>query len=227
MPRRLPVPVLRPPAPWCKPTAVTLGQGSRVIVMADEGGVAKVLARRLGSLGVSVLVIEPGSLADDIDSRLTGWLADGPVHGLYWLAALDAEPALGELDLAGWHDALRRRVKNLYAVVRRLDRAGQLGSRGTFLVSGTRMGGYHGYDDDGATAPLGGSVTGFVKAYWRERPDVLAKAVDFPQTRKPSTKTARARRRADRGDPAGSGSGRDRPGRRAPLDRGPAGSPVR
>ena len=161
-------------------------------MMADEGGVARALARRLGSLGVSVLVIEPGSLADDIDSRLTGWLADGPVHGVYWLAALDAEPALGELDLAGWHDALRRRVKNLYAVVRRLDRAGQLGSQGTFLVSGTRMGGYHGYDDAGATAPLGGSVTGFVKAYWRERPDVLAKAVDFAETRKPSTSAARS-----------------------------------
>ncbi|MHC4055890.1 hypothetical protein, partial [Bradyrhizobium sp. 25ACV] len=76
------------------------------------------------------------------------------------------------------------RVKNLYAVVRRLDRAGQLGPQGTFLVSGTRMGGYHGYNADGATAPLGGSVTGFVKAYGRERPDVLAKAVDFPYTRK-------------------------------------------
>ncbi|HEX9041981.1 MAG TPA: SDR family NAD(P)-dependent oxidoreductase, partial [Trebonia sp.] len=184
MPRRVPVPVLRPPVPWCKPTAVTLGEGSRVIVLADEGGVARVLGRRLGSLGVSVLAIEPGSPADDIDSRLTAWLADGPVHGLYWLAALDAEPALDDLDLAGWHDALRRRVKNLYAVVRRLDRAGQLGARGTFLVAGTRMGGYHGYDDNGATAPLGGSVTGFVKAYWRERPDILAKAVDFPDTRK-------------------------------------------
>ena len=184
MPRRLPVPELRPPAAWCKPTAVSLGQGSRVIVMADEGGVAKALVKRLGSLGVTVLVIEAGSSADEIDSQLTAWLADGPVHGLYWLAALDAEPALGELVLAGWHDALRCRVKNLYALVRRLDQAGQLGPQGTFLVSGTRMGGYHGYNADGATAPLGGSVTGFVKAYWRERPDVLAKAIDFPDTRK-------------------------------------------
>ena len=184
LPRRIPVPVLRPPAQWCKPTAVTLGQASRVIVMADEGGVGKALVKRLGSLGVSALVIEPGCPADDLDSRLAGWLAEGPAQGLYWLAALDAEPALSELDLAGWHEALRRRVKNLYAVVRRLDQAGQLGPRGTFLVAGTRMGGYHGYDNDGATAPLGGAVTGFVKAYWRERPDALVKAVDFPDTKK-------------------------------------------
>jgi NAD(P)-dependent dehydrogenase (short-subunit alcohol dehydrogenase family) len=184
LPRRIPVPVLRPPAQWCKPTAVTLGQASRVIVLADAGGVGKALVKRLGSLGVSALVIEPGCPAADLDSRLTGWLAEGPAQGLYWLAALDAEPALSELDLAGWHEALRRRVKNLYAVVRRLDQAGQLGPQGTFLVAGTRMGGYHGYDNDGATAPLGGAVTGFVKAYWRERPDAVVKAVDFPDTRK-------------------------------------------
>jgi NAD(P)-dependent dehydrogenase (short-subunit alcohol dehydrogenase family) len=184
LPRRIPVPVLRPPVQWCKPTSATLGEGSRVIVMADEGGVAKALVRRLGSLGVTSLVIEPGCPADDLDPLLTGWLAEGPVNGLYWLAALDTEPALGELDAAGWHEALRRRVKNLYAVVRRLDRAGQLGSAGTFAVTGTRMGGYHGYNGDGATAPLGGAVTGFIKAYGRERPDVLIKAVDFPDTRK-------------------------------------------
>jgi NAD(P)-dependent dehydrogenase (short-subunit alcohol dehydrogenase family) len=183
LPRRVPVPVLRPPAQSCKPTAVTL-DGSRVIVMADEGGVAKPLVKRLGGLGASALVIEPGCSTDDLDSRLTAWLAEGPVHGLYWLAALDAEPVLSELDLASWHEALRRRVKTLYAVVRRLDRADQLGPLGTFLVTGTRMGGYHGYDDDGAKAPLGGAVTGFVKAYGRERPDVLVKAVDFPDTRK-------------------------------------------
>jgi NAD(P)-dependent dehydrogenase (short-subunit alcohol dehydrogenase family) len=152
--------------------------------MADEGGVAKALLKRLASFGASPLVIEPGCPADDLDARLGAWLTDGPVHGLYWLAALDAEPAVCALDLAGWHEALRRRIKNLYTVVRRLDQAGQLGPQGTFLVTGTRMGGYHGYDDHGATAPLGGAVTGFVKAYWRERPDVLAKAVDFPDSRK-------------------------------------------
>ena len=33
-------------------------------------------------------------------------------------------------------------------------------------------------------APLGGAVTGFTKAYRRERPEVLAKVVDFPVSRK-------------------------------------------
>ena len=52
LPRRIPVPVLRPPAGWCLTTGVTLGPASRVVVMADEGRVAEALVKRLGSLGV-------------------------------------------------------------------------------------------------------------------------------------------------------------------------------
>jgi NAD(P)-dependent dehydrogenase (short-subunit alcohol dehydrogenase family) len=178
------VPVLRPPAGWCQPTGVTLGPASRVVVMADEGRVAQALAGRLSSLGVSTLMLEAGSADADIESRLTAWLDAGAVQGVYWLPALDAEPATADLDLAGWREALRRRVKSLHTVVRRLDTDGRLGPGGTFLIAATRLGGYHGYDQAGAAAPLGGAVTGFIKAYRRERPDVLAKAVDFPVSRK-------------------------------------------
>ncbi|HXP21783.1 MAG TPA: SDR family oxidoreductase, partial [Streptosporangiaceae bacterium] len=184
LPRRIPVPVLRPPIEWCSATGVTLDDTKRVIVMADAGGIADALVRRLSPLGVTALVLAAGSTAAAIDASLTSWLADGPVHGLYWLAALDAEPAIDELDLAGWREALACRVKNLHAVVRRLDTDGQLGPRGTFLVSATRLGGYHGYDEAGAVAPLGGAVTGFTKAYRRERAEVLVKAVDFAVSRK-------------------------------------------
>ncbi len=184
LPRRIPTPVLRPPIEWCSLTGVTLDDTKRVIVMTDEGGVADALLRRLGALGVTALVLESGSAAETIDERLTTWLADGPVHGLYWLAALDAEPAIQDLDLTSWRSALASRVKNLHSVVRRLDTEGQLGPRGTFLVSATRLGGYHGYDEAGAVAPLGGAVTGFTKAYRRERAEVLVKAVDFPLSRK-------------------------------------------
>ncbi len=53
-----------------------------------------------------------------------------------------------------------------------------------FLVTGTRLGGFHGYDEAGATAPMGGAVTGFAKAYKREQPRALVKAVDLPPSRK-------------------------------------------
>ena len=56
----------------------------------------------------------------------------------------------------------------------------------TFLVSATRLGGQHGYDEAGAIAPLGGAVTGFTKAYKRERMDALVKTVDFASQHEPS-----------------------------------------
>ncbi|MFN8376814.1 MAG: SDR family oxidoreductase, partial [Anaerolineae bacterium] len=53
-----------------------------------------------------------------------------------------------------------------------------------FLVSATRLGGLHGYGADGASAPLGGAVVGFSKAYKRERGTALVKSVDFEVSRK-------------------------------------------
>ena len=81
------------------------------------------------------------------------------------------------MDLAAWHEALRPRIKSLYATMRTL--YDQIGVAGTFLVSATRLGGQHGYDDAGAVGPLGGAVAGFAKTYKRERRDALVKAVDF------------------------------------------------
>ena len=58
VPRRVPVPVLRPPLDLCKPTGVTLGPGSRVVIMPDQGGVADALQQRLQAMGVEVLRID-------------------------------------------------------------------------------------------------------------------------------------------------------------------------
>ena len=65
----------------------------------------------------------------------------------------------------------------------------QIAPAGTFLVSATRLGGQHGYDEAGAFAPLGGAVTGFTKTYKRERPDALVKAVDFEAGPRPRRKS--------------------------------------
>jgi len=59
----------------------------------------------------------------------------------------------------------------------------QVANPGTFFVSATRLGGQHGYDEAGAFAPLGGAVVGFAKAYKRERPESLVKAIDFEAKR--------------------------------------------
>ncbi|WP_157441918.1 SDR family NAD(P)-dependent oxidoreductase, partial [Actinoplanes awajinensis] len=172
--RRVPVPALRPETAACVPTGITLDGDTRVVLLPDQGGVGEALATRLTRLGVQVLTLDP----DHPDAALDDALAGGPVHGVYWLAALDDEGDLDGLDLDGWRAALHRRVRTLYATMRRLY------DDSPFLVAATRLGGYHGYGEDGATCPLGGAVTGFAKAYRRERPGALVKAVDFASGRK-------------------------------------------
>jgi malonyl CoA-acyl carrier protein transacylase len=189
MPRRVPVPSLRPALDRCKPTGVSLAKGARVVVAADEGGVAAALAAALEKRGVVVLSLGGASSTEDVTRRIGGWLKDGPVEGAFWLPALDVEPAIAEMDLAGFREATRRRVKNLHAAMRALYDA--VAPVGTFLVSATRMGGLHGQTPEGATAPLGGAVSGFTKAYKRERGEALVKVVDFAPGA-PATEVAEA-----------------------------------
>ena len=174
LPRRVPVPVLRPTLDMCVPTGVVLRDGVRVVVMRDEGGVADALLHLLATAGVTALPIDPGTPTEQILKSLEEWRSEGDITGVYWLPGLDDEGPHRGLDLAGWREALRRRVKALYATMR------QLYDLSPFLVTGTRLGGFHGYDEEGATAPMGGAVTGFAKSYKRELPEAVVKTVDFP-----------------------------------------------
>ena len=178
VPRREPVPVLRPALDQCVPTGVALGPGARVVVMRDEGGVADALLKQLAKSGAGTLAVDPGTPTDRILEQVQAFGSGGAVTGVYWLVALDDEGSHASLDLTGWREALRRRVKALYATMRLLY------DDSPFLVAGTRLGGFHGYDVAGATAPMGGAVTGFAKSYKRERPDALVKSVDLPASRK-------------------------------------------
>jgi len=181
-PRRVVVPSVRPALEFCKPTGVALDASSRVVVMMDKGGVGKALVSRLQKRGVTVLVLEDAPAMDALVGQLQDWLAAGPIQGVYWLPALDAEPGLEEMDLAAWREANRVRVKNLYATMRALFQA--VSGPANFLVAGVRLGGLHGYGPEGALAPLGGGVVGFSKAFKREREQALVKAVDFDASRK-------------------------------------------
>jgi acyl transferase domain-containing protein len=177
VPRRVPAPNLRPPLTLCKPTGVKLGPGSRVVINADQGGAGQALADRLRELGVEILWVEGAPTAKALTATLQNWMAAGPVQGVYWLPSLDHEGSLSGMDLAAWREALRTRVKLLYTAMRVLYE--QVAVPGAFLISATRLGGQHGYDEAGAAAPVGGAIVGFSKAYKRERPDALVKAVDF------------------------------------------------
>ena len=188
VPRRVPVPVLRPALSLCLPTGVTLGPGSRVVVMPDTGGVSGTLLDALAARHVTPLVLDPPADAAALEARLRSWLDAGPIHGVYWLPALDAEGDLRAMDLAGWREALRVRIKLLSTTMRTLYNS--IAPAGTFLVTAVRLGGKHGYDDAGAQAPLGGSVSGFTKAYKREHPTALVKCVDVENAATPDTVSA-------------------------------------
>jgi NAD(P)-dependent dehydrogenase (short-subunit alcohol dehydrogenase family) len=160
---------------------VVLGPNSRVLIMSDSGGVSVSLAQQLHEKGVEVLSVSASSSTDTLQSTLDQVRKDKPVQGVYWLPALDNEGQLSGMDGDKWHESLRVRVKSLYVTMRKLYE--QVAAQGTFLVSATRLGGQHGYDEAGAVAPMGGAVVGFTKAYKREHPDALVKAVDFAADR--------------------------------------------
>jgi len=170
--RRVPTPVLRPGLDRVKPTAVSLTAGSTVLVMPDRGGVGTALTARLEALGVSVKTLDPSAPASDAES-----FAGSGIDGVFWLPALDDEGFFVELSLEDFREGVRCRVKELFATMRAL--YGEIDRPERFLVTATRMGGRFGYDSDGATAPLGGAVSGFTKTYARERPEALVKVVDF------------------------------------------------
>ena len=177
IPRRVPVPFLRPSLTICKPSCVALDHTLRVVIMPDKGGVAAAIEQLLERKGVQVLRIDPTLGVEALIDCLNKWKTDGPVTGVYWLPALDPEGDLRKMEPAEWHEGTRLRLKSLYTTMRVLYE--DVSKPGTFFVSATRLGGQHGYDDAGAFAPMGGAVTGFTKTYKRERPDVFVKAVDF------------------------------------------------
>ena len=67
---------------------------------------------------MEVLRIEGAPDADALTQLLKGWMAAGPVDGVYWLPALDYEGDFGQMDLATWHEAVRVRIKSLYTAMR-------------------------------------------------------------------------------------------------------------
>ncbi len=119
LPRRVPVPSLRPDISMCSSTGVEL-DGARVVVMLDEGNVGEALVKQLAKAGATALTLSPGVSTEDLLEQLTSWQEEGPVTGVYWLPALDSDGDLAEYDLDRWREALRRRVKTLYATMRSL-----------------------------------------------------------------------------------------------------------
>jgi malonyl CoA-acyl carrier protein transacylase len=185
IPRRMPVPQLRPPIELCKKSGVRFAKGDCVIIMPDQNGVANSLITKLTKMGVTSLKIEGKPTPEALIQQIGQWQKEGTIKGVYWLPALDFAGEIKEMNPASWKEAINLRVKLLYTTMRQL--FDPISSKETFLVSATRLGGQHGYDENGAYAPLGGAVAGFTKSYKREKPDCHVKVVDFEKGRKTSS----------------------------------------
>jgi hypothetical protein len=109
--RRVPAAMLLPALDLCKKTDVRLQKGSRLVVMADRGGVGKALGQRLERLGAEVLLLEANLDAEEVVPRLEEWKRDGEVQGMYWLPAHDA---YGVASSAGPAEGVSRNVSARY-----------------------------------------------------------------------------------------------------------------
>ena len=185
VPRRVAVPVLRPALAVLQADGrLARERRARVAVMFDRGGAAEALVERLRTRGVDVLTLENGARPSRSRSGSPSGPRAAPSTASSGSRRSTPRATSASMDLAAFREALRVRVKNLYASARALYDA--LGAPGTFLVSATRLGGHHGYDAAGAVAPLGGAVTGFTKAFKREKAEATVKAVDFGPDAAPS-----------------------------------------
>jgi len=182
-PRRTPVAVLRPRLDLCQPTGVAFDENSRVVILGGPGKTADSLARRLRGRKAVVLVHDSATDPEQLQ-KLQTFIKDGPVSGIYDLSALNVEHDLAEMNLAEFEAELDRRIMSLFAALKAVGGA-------PFVIGATRMGGLLGYGAQGASAPMGGLISGLVKALHWERPESLAKVVDFELDADDSTIAAR------------------------------------
>ena len=163
--RRVPQPVLLSRIELCVPTGVVL-EGGRVLIIKGRDKTSSALIKQLEVQKVDVLTVEAGSPLE----AASEWIQKGPLLGVYCLTGLDADPKWSGPREDAWKLALEQMLEPLFQLSKILP-------SNAFLISATRMGGLHGFLNP--INPLGGAVSGFTKAYSRERRDALVKVVDF------------------------------------------------
>ncbi|MRR31544.1 beta-ketoacyl synthase, partial [bacterium] len=162
---RIPVPVLMPRLDLCDPTGVEL-KNHLVMIVSDHGKVGTALAKKLKAMGADSLLTSAADLAENCKR----WLSTGEIIGAFVLPALDSDPDWMETSFEKWANARKESVETLYELARTLPET-------AVLIGATRMGGYQGLQE--TENPMGGLVSGFIKALRRERPQQLSKVIDF------------------------------------------------
>ena len=177
--RAVPMPVVRLPLSACKRTAVKIQAEQRVVVVGDQAGAGTKLVEHLLKKRVKVLHVDNAIAASDLVKSVTEWAGDDLIDGLFFLPALDVQPSLDEMDADAFRSLLDRNVRGLFGLARAL--YASFDREGTFFIAATSLGGTLGYGSTPALDPCAGPVSGFTKAFAREREKAVVKVVDFGQ----------------------------------------------
>ena len=210
-PRRVPVPVAAPAArPAASPTGVELGEGSRVVLMPDRRRRRqRRWPRRLRQARRRGADDRSGARRRGARATLAEWRAAGPIHGVYWLPALDDEGPLAELDPTTGATACACASSCSPSRCARWPTPTDASSsppRGSAGATATTP--------PARRRSLGGAVTGFTKALARER----AGRARQGRRLRAEPQDGGARRPPDRRDAARPRRRRGRPRRRPALD---------
>ncbi len=179
-----------------------------ILITADQGGIAEIVAESLIGRGHAVAIVRQGIVAQEYGPRL--YEADlaspesvdrlvalirqlqGPIGGLIHLGPLgrpsDLDQAVEAIGLAEWRARIGREVKGLFHLVRAAAADLRLAAGGPsgLVVAATGMGGQWaaGEPSPGGTIsfPAHGAIAGLLKTLALEWPGALCKAVDLDPT---------------------------------------------
>ncbi|NOZ88269.1 MAG: SDR family NAD(P)-dependent oxidoreductase, partial [Deltaproteobacteria bacterium] len=175
--RRVPVPRPRLETKFFRSTLIDIN-GSNIVIAKDDTGIWKELAGLLAERNANIMYLEDKLDEKKMEDTVRSWMDQGKeINGVYWLRGLGQEPNLFDMEPKQWDDLVMSRVKSMHRLMKQL--YDQAAGKGFFLISGTRTGGLHGYGEAGSLSSIAGGISGFTKAFSKERPNSLCKVVDF------------------------------------------------
>ena len=167
---RAPTLVMIPKVELCSSTQVHLAE-REVVIVANSAKISSALSKKLKALHALPVVADPISAVEKIDQLAKA----GNLAGVYYLTALDEKINWKALTPEMWVQQRAQSLNPLFELAKVLPES-------AFLIGATAMGGLLGLLN--SENPLGGLISGFIKALQHERPGQLIKVIDFPSAGK-------------------------------------------
>ncbi|MCX7062682.1 MAG: SDR family NAD(P)-dependent oxidoreductase [Gammaproteobacteria bacterium] len=148
------------------------------VLTADDGGIAELLAARIGTAGGKAAVIAASTATDPLTlaATLDGLRQQhGKVAGIVHLATLNTAAAD---DLASWKQQSALQAKSLFWLLQQT--MSELAAGPSVALAASRFGGSLGREAEGSSLPQAGAAVGLFNCATQEIPSLRARLVDFP-----------------------------------------------